>query len=115
MQCRLCELDPELKAAWGCEQPLPNPVWELDGDYWYSCPILWITDDMALWYREYQYGEKFGAKPFEEQSWYWTEGWLAYERAMGRFAQEKHDKQQAEMRSVTRFNRAHALGDDNGS
>jgi len=100
MRCSVCLQDETAKEAWGCEQPSPTPVWELDGDLWYSCPMLWITRDIIEWYQQYAYGEKFGTRPWSDMPWLWT--WAAgeYGRALSDFQGRKAAEQAKKLDSL---------------
>lgn len=110
MRCSLCQMDPGLKQAWGCEAPCEGPVWEHDGDLYFSCPVLWITTDVADWYRQYAYAKEFGGARYEDQSQPWLEAYEEYTRAYQGFLNERSEKQAAMMNSVTRFK--HAQGEE---
>lgn len=64
-------------------------VWvDPDGEQFFNCPMLWITDDITGWYRDYLYSTEIGAAvPYQQQSNKWVEAWLVYRSAYSRYQQ----------------------------
>lgn len=92
MSCSECQFVPELKEQRGCEKPTQQPVWEDEDDVYYSCPILWITQEIIDWYDEMAYSKEFGGAAYTDQSNRFVEAWLFYNSEMGRFSKAKLDK-----------------------
>jgi hypothetical protein len=59
--CRACQHNPAYKKEWGCIKPVEEQaVWiddETDQDF-YSCPMLWVSQNITDWYSEYAYIRK---------------------------------------------------------
>lgn len=52
--------------------------------------MLWITGDIAEWYREYLYDTEVGeALPYSLQSSKYVEAWLTYRSAFNKFQNER--------------------------
>jgi len=114
MRCHMCQADPTLRDSWGCLRPVDSPIWELDGDLYYSCPILWITEDVAAWYREYEYSKLFGGVPWQQQTQVWVDAFLWYNSAYeGHLAEERarHDSSNSSKAAIRRHMNQ---GDDDG-
>jgi len=61
-------MEPGIKWLCGCEEPTQMAVWEDDDDEFYNCPLRFITDQTAEWYKEYAYYQDFpGAAPAYRQ------------------------------------------------
>lgn len=107
-------MDESLKEAWGCEQPVEQPFWELDGDTYFSCPLLWVTEDVIEWYREYEYALAFGGTPWVDQTYAWVKAFQWYTQASTRYASEERAKQSQHSNSITAFSNAKLRGDEDG-
>lgn len=61
-----------------------------EDETYFSCPRLWVTNDMIDWYHEYTYDIDFGtALRYPEQANRYVESWSVYKRALGRFQMEQ--------------------------
>ena len=92
MSCSECQSVPELREQRGCEVPTQQPVWEDGEDQYFSCPLLWITDEIIAWYDEVVYSKEFGGLPYDRQSNRFVEAYLFYQSEMSRFTKEKSAK-----------------------
>jgi hypothetical protein len=65
MSCAVCQTDPDLKEAFGCEAPTQHPAWvnELDEEEYYTCPLQMIPVEVYDWYRTHVYRETYGVAP----------------------------------------------------
>ena len=55
----MCERDPDLKTAWGCEEPTQNAVWAHGENEYFNCPLKFIPETIWQWFEELQYCQKF--------------------------------------------------------
>lgn len=94
MNCRACLDDPQCKKTWGCEEPTQNVVWELEEDVFYSCPMLWLTENIIHWYDDYAYYSKFtGAAPkIDELTPSWLDAMKYYDQKMEYYRSIKKPK-----------------------
>lgn len=51
----LCsECSKEEKKIFGCEQPSQVAVWGIEDIMFYSCPLLFLNEEIVNWYQEYK-------------------------------------------------------------
>jgi hypothetical protein len=90
-----------LKSLSGCEEPAQEPVWEYEGDVWYSCPILFVPEIVSAWYEEYAHDKEFGcAVPFEQRPARWVEALNLYRSCLSEWQAEAAAKAKQEMQAL---------------
>jgi len=114
MRCSLCQQDDTLRETWGCTQPTQVPIWEHDGDLYYSCPLLYIPHEIIDWYYEYDYAKEFGTAPYEDMSYLWVWAASEYKREYNACVAQKNNEQIAKQNSRTAFRNAKMRGNDDG-
>lgn len=94
MSCTTCEVDPELKELYACERDSKEPVWELEGVYFYSCPLRWLSEAVVEWYQEYSYNKEFpsSAPGYWEAPAPYLEAIQTYNKYLNEFTLEKNKK-----------------------
>ena len=110
----MCQADPTLKESWGCLQPVENPIWELEGDLFFSCPLLWITEDTAMWYREYEYAKEFGGVPFDRQTQAWVNAYGWYTSTYSNYKAEEQQRHQDALKGASSLKRSGLREVDDG-
>jgi hypothetical protein len=61
-RCGECKSNPNLKAAWGCENEsrMAEPTFvDDDGNKYWNCPVRYIPDSIINFLREYDYYKRF--------------------------------------------------------
>ena len=114
MRCSLCLQDDTLRESWGCTQPKDNPIWEHDGDLYYSCPMLYIPQEIIDWYHEYYYAEKFGAAPYTEMPYMWVWAAFEYRHELDACIAQVQNERNARQSSLTAFRNAKVRGNEDG-
>ena len=114
MRCSLCSQDESLKETWGCTTPSDTPVWELGEDTYYSCPLNYITDDVANWYQEYEYSKEFGGTSWHLQSYAWVQAYRWYMQSYNGHVQKAQERSNANMNSIAAFDRHKHQGAEDG-
>jgi len=99
---------------WGCERPAESPVWEDEGDLYYSCPLLFIPPEVVEWYQEYDYCVNVRGMEYEELPWTWLEAYRAYRNAMTTYEHRRASESAQKANSLTAFRTSKLRGDDDG-
>jgi len=85
-----------LKALGGCEEPAQEAVWEDGEDTYYSCPIHFIPENVAMWYEEYAYAKEFGTTiEWGDRTARWLEAMKVYRRHYDAGVSEMASRQKA--------------------
>lgn len=107
MRCSIClsDADGEYKKSWGCDEPKDTPVWELDSDVYFSCPISFIPQEVYEWYTEYEYFTSIRGESYQDLPWTWIYCYTQYRAAMQEFEQRRQAERNAKNDSLKSFNR----------
>jgi hypothetical protein len=82
INCEVCRDDPVAREQWGCDEPTQVAVWELDGTEFFSCPLLFVPDNVVDWYREYSYDKDMNtARSYDVQLEWYVEAKNLYEES----------------------------------
>lgn len=94
MSCRECSLDPSLRQAWGCDSPSQYVVWEDDEDIFYSCPMLFVSEQSNDFFEEYAYYNTFtGAAPaIDDVVPGWIEAMAYYRTKLAFYESQVNDR-----------------------
>lgn len=90
LSCEACAGDPQLKALSGCETPSQEPVWEYEGNNYYSCPLLFIPENVCRWYEEYSYAKELGTNTeYIDRPERWLLGMRIYNSELSKHISER--------------------------
>lgn len=68
-------------------------MWADGEEFFYSCPMLWVSSDILDWYMEYLYDVEVGeALSYNLQSKKYVEAWFVYRSALKKFHEQQMDK-----------------------
>ena len=101
LSCSACAEDPQLKSLSGCDEPTQDPVWEYEGDVWYSCPLLFLPETVVRWYEEYVHDKEFGSRmAFKDRPHRWLEAYSLYRGCLNDWQEEASAKHKQEMQAL---------------
>lgn len=69
-------------------------VWvDPKGEQFFSCPMLFISDDITEWYKSYLYSTEIGGlTPYHDQASKWVDAWLVYRAAFNQYQSHQMEK-----------------------
>ncbi len=79
----------------GCEEPAQRVVWfDSHEEYFYTCPMQFLTQDIIEWYTEYDYDTQIGTPlNYCQQSCKYIEAWRLYKMYVEKYKAYQLEKQ----------------------